>query len=131
MEPVGQPVEYCAHGEEQVADVVMASVRKIIGEMDDDEVVLRAVRNALAVVRHQHEITLRVCADQMEGIQAKVNDIVGGADSVGFLHVVADHRLPRGSCRLETDMGVVDVSLDLQLDALEKALLSRVGKRRD
>ena len=43
------------------------------------------------------------------------------------LEVVADHRLKGGGCVLETELGIVDASVELQLQALEKALKSRIG----
>ncbi len=130
MDTIGQTVEYFGQVEGKVADVVMAALRKILGEMDQDEVVLRAVREALAVVRDQPDMTLRVSSVQVEGIRAKMDEILRGGDGVGHINVVADQRMLPGSCRLETELGVVDVSIDLQLASLEKALKSRLGRGR-
>jgi type III secretion protein L len=128
MDTVAQTVDYFAQVEKQVSGVVMSAVRKILGDMDDEEVVVRAVRKALDVVRDQQEITLRVSPEQVEGIKAKIGDIVRGTDGTGYLNVVADPHFLPGACRLETELGVVDVSLDLQLAALEKALASRLSQ---
>jgi len=44
-----------------------------------------------------------------------------------FLDVVPDARLERGACLLESELGVVDASLETQLKALENALRSKIA----
>ena len=48
----------------------------------------------------------------------------GGAS---FLDVVSDARLERGACLLESELGVVDASLETQLKALENALRAKIA----
>jgi type III secretion protein L len=43
-----------------------------------------------------------------------------------FLTVLADARLSRNSCILESELGVVDASLETQLKALENAFRSKI-----
>ena len=47
--------------------------------------------------------------------------------SASFLDVVPDARLERGACLLESELGVVDASLETQLKALEGALRSKIA----
>ena len=44
-----------------------------------------------------------------------------------FLDVVPDARLERGAGLLESELGVVDASLETQLKALENALRSKIA----
>jgi type III secretion protein L len=44
------------------------------------------------------------------------------------LQVVADESFPRGGCRIESDFGMVDASLDTQLRVIERHLLGE-GER--
>ena len=44
-----------------------------------------------------------------------------------FLDVVPDASLERGACLLESELGVVDASLETQLKALENALRSKIA----
>jgi type III secretion protein L len=39
-----------------------------------------------------------------------------------LVEVVADGRLSENSCLIETEIGVVDASLDIQLEAIRKVL---------
>ena len=42
--------------------------------------------------------------------------------------MVADRRLSAGGCILETEIGVVDASIEVQLKALERSLAKRLGQ---
>lgn len=126
MESVGQAVDYFANIEKDVTDVVLSSVRKIIAGFDDTELTTRVARSALEVVRDQHRVTLRVSPDDETVMRDRVGELLTGYPGIGYLEVVADHRLKAGGCILETELGVVDASIDLQLQALEKALKSKL-----
>ncbi len=47
---------------------------------------------------------------------------------VGYLEVVGDARLDQGGCILETEIGIIDASLDSQLAALQAALTESVAR---
>ena len=126
METVSRTVDYFAQVEQRVAEVVMSAVRKILGDFDDQELTLQVVHNALNVVRTQHQVTLRVNPPQEENIRKRVSDIVQGYSGIGYLEVIPDHRLQAGGCILETEVGVVDASVEVQLQALENALHARL-----
>ncbi|WP_404831101.1 FliH/SctL family protein [Endozoicomonas euniceicola] len=56
----------------------------------------------------------------MKKCKAKVNDILAEYKGVGFIDLVADQRLSTGDCIMESEIGVVDASVDLQIAALQK-----------
>jgi type III secretion protein L len=41
---------------------------------------------------------------------------------ISFVDVAGDARLRAGGCILESELGIVDASIDVQLDALRRAL---------
>lgn len=129
MEIVGRSVDYLASAEEDVAETVLICLRKILGEFSEEELVLRAARNALDVVRNETRVTLRVRPEVQSALHDRIGEILGSQGGVGFLEVVADSGLPKGGCRLETEVGVVDASIDQQVAALEKVIRSRAGSR--
>ncbi len=47
---------------------------------------------------------------------------------MGYLEVVGDARLDQGGCILETEIGIIDASLDSQLAALQAALTEGVAR---
>ena len=111
METVLSSVEYIEGIEATLVNVVAVAVRKVIGEIDENERIVRIVRNALVTVRNQQHVTIRVApADEKavrEGLASMLASVPGGAS---FLDVVPDARLERGACLLESELGVVDAS---------------------
>jgi type III secretion protein L len=128
MDTVGQTVDYLGSVEESVTDVVIQALRKIVGEMDDRERIVRVVRNALAVVRNQNRVTARVSPKDAERVKGAVDEILSGYPGIAFLDVSADSRLSPGGCILESEIGVVEASVDIQIEAIRKSLLKRIKR---
>ncbi|MTW22499.1 HrpE/YscL family type III secretion apparatus protein [Allochromatium palmeri] len=129
LETVERTVDYLGAVEHRVVDLVMMSVRKVLGEFEDTELTGRLVRQSLQVVRNQPQATIRVCPAQAEQLQQRLNELLAGYNSLRMIEVVPDPRLGRGDCILETEIGVVDAGLETQLKALEQALRSRLQKQ--
>lgn len=129
LETALSAVEYIEGIEETLVRVVSSAVRKTVGELDDKERIVRVVRNALVTVRGQQRVLVRVApsdeAAVRDALAVMLQDAPGG---VSFLDVQADPRLQAGSCLLESEMGVVDASLETQMQALERALASKLGR---
>lgn len=127
LEVALQSVDFIESLEQTVVKVVTEAIERVIGEMDNDERIVRIVRTALSAVRNQKRVVVRVApADEkavVEGLAAMISREHGTS---GFLDVIADVRLPVGSCILESELGVVDASLDTQLRALERAFNAKI-----
>lgn len=127
LETVLSSVEYIEGIEATLVRVVTAAIRKVIGELDDNERIVRIVRNALVTVRNQQRVTIRVAsADEAPLREALGAMLTTTPGSLHFMDIVPDARLERGSCLLESELGVVDASLETQLKALEHALQSKI-----
>lgn len=129
IETVGRTVEYFAGVENEMVDLVMAAVRKVVDGFDDQEKVMIVVRNALAVVRNQKQMTLRLHPDELETVRGRINDILAAYPGVGYLDLLADGRLERGACILESEIGMVEASLEGQIEALRGAFQRTLGSR--
>jgi len=128
METIISSVEFIEGIESTLVNVVNQAIRKIIGEMEDKERIVAIVRNALNVVRGQQKVTVRVApADEAAVLEAMAGMTAGGGNS--FMTVIADARLERDSCILESELGVVDASLSTQLRALENAFKSKIQQQ--
>lgn len=122
METVLASVEFIENIENTVVSVVSQSVRKIIGELDDETRIRLIVHTALNNVRGQQKVTVRVSPKDEPVVSASLAAMTSGS----YLTVVADTRLAPESCILESDLGVVDASLKTQLAALEHAFASKI-----
>ena len=126
METILSSVEFIEGIEDTLVSVVNQAIRKIIGEMDDKERIVRIVRNSLNTVRGQQRVTVRVAPADEEAVTQALAAMTAGSSGTAFLTIVADARLPRDSCILESELGVVDASLETQLKALENAFHSKI-----
>ena len=129
MDTVGRTVDYFAAVEGDMVALVMGAVRKIIDGYGDHERVLLVVRNALAVVRNQKQMTLRLPPAQVDAVRARVNELLAAYPGVGYLDIVADARLQGDACILESEIGLVEASIDGQVAALEGAFRKVLGSR--
>ena len=127
VETILSSVEFIEGIEDTLVSVVNQAIRKIIGDMDDKERIVRIVRTALNTVRGQQKVTVRVApADEAAVSEALAAMTAGSSSGSAFLTIMADARLPRDSCILESELGVVDASLETQLKALEHAFHSKI-----
>lgn len=126
LETILTSVEFIENIEHTLVNVVTQAIRKIIGEMDDRERIVAIVRNALNVVRGQQKVTVRVAPVDEEAVLKAMAAMTSTSSGNAFLTVVADARLEKDSCILESELGVVDASLSTQLKALEHAFQSKI-----
>jgi type III secretion protein L len=129
METIGRTVDYFGQVEADMVALVMGAVRKILEDYDDADRVLIVVKNALSVVRNQKQMTLRLHPQQVEVVRARINDLLSAYPGVGYLDIVGDGRLGLHACILESEIGLVEASIEGQIAALEKAFQKVLGSR--
>lgn len=129
IETVGRTVEYFAGIENEMVDLVMSAVHKVVDGFDDREKIIVVVRNALAVVRNQKQMTLRLNPSEVEVVRSQINELLAAYPGVGYLDLLADGRLQPGACILESEIGMVEASLNGQLEALRRAFQRTLGSR--
>lgn len=128
MEMVMTQVDSLEGLEQQLADVVIQSVEKMLGAFDPGDLAIRVVRQTLAAVRGEKRILVRVSMADEPYVRQDLQPYLISADGrTGYLELLGDPNLRHGDCILETPMGVVDGSLSSQLKILSKALHERVG----
>lgn len=116
--------------EETAIDLVLVGVRKVLGSFDDRALVGRIVAAALAVVRDQRQVALRVCPAELEGVREQLDGMLSAYPGIRRVDLVADGRLKPGGCILESELGIVDASLEVQLANLAGALSRHLGDGR-
>ncbi|KDD26739.1 SctL family type III secretion system stator protein BscL [Bordetella bronchiseptica] len=129
IETVSRTIDYFAGIENEMIELVMSAVRKIVDGYDDRERTVIAVRNALAVVRNQRQMTLRLHPDEVDVLREGMNQLLAAYPGVGYLDLLPDARLTRGACILESEIGMVEASLEDQLCALRAAFERTFGRR--
>jgi type III secretion protein L len=130
IEAVSRTVDYLASVEQDLIDIVSRALDRILGEIGDRDLIVRVVKNALATVRNEKHLTLRVAPDQVAAVKQSMNEILSLYPVVVDVQVVGDGRLSATGCILESEIGLVDGSLDKQLAALRGSFTKIFGERR-
>lgn len=123
--------EHLAENEERIVALVLSVLKKVLGEMDDKEVVVRMVRTAMAVVSRQNQVTVLVAPDQVENVKAGLHRILQPYPRVTMVDVVGDPKLTGSDCVLETKVGRVEASLESQLRTITGALTDLAPGRKE
>ncbi len=130
IENVGRTVDYFEKVEDRMSDLVLQAVRRIVSDFSDRERVVMVVRGALAVVRNQKQETLRVAPDRLEMVRQATDELLVAYPGIGYLDLVADSRLREDACILETEIGIVEASIEGQIAAVGRAFERILGSRR-
>lgn len=123
---MGQSALYFSKVEQALVDVVMKATARVIGEVGERERVERIVRKALELMRTQSQVRVKVPPAQSEWLQSRVEALLQSFPRIQFLEVQADARLPGDGCVLETELGVIDATVQTQLRAIERALIQAI-----
>lgn len=129
IEVVSGTVDYLSKVETDIIEVVSLALERILGELDQDDLNVRVIRNALSKVRNQRQLTLRVAPGQLANVQGRVTEILADYPAIVELDVEADARLSETGCILESEIGIIDASLEGQLRTLRKAFEKVLGER--
>lgn len=128
-EAVGKVNDYLTAVENDMVALVSRALERIADEIGHHEIVVRIVKKALAALRNEKQLTLRVAHEQVTHLRQRLDDILSDYPLVSELQIVGDGRLSAASCIIESEIGVIDASLDGQIDALrrgfEKAFTAR------
>lgn len=115
--------------ESSIVGLVLKALKRILGEVSKETLIVDLVRQALKLVKNQQEAILKVSPADAQAVRDHMEQIM--ADGiVDYLEVTADSRLKPGTCILETDIGVVDASLDVQLQAITDAFQKIQGNKK-
>ena len=128
LDQVDQSVSFMESVEAKMADIVMKALKSFVVEIGDREMVVQIVRKTMnAVIRTQRQVTLKVAPELVETVRARVAEFRTAYPTVETFDVVEDPRLKGPACILETEAGVADASVDIQLAAIEKSLKRHIA----
>lgn len=110
-------------------DLLRLSVRlaeKIIGReiKKDNKAIVDIVSTALQNARQQEGLTVRINPTDLPTVEKEKEKFSSGG-RIKFVDFVADPRVSKGGCLIESEVGTIDARLETQLRVLERALLSQ------
>ena len=95
---------------------------KILGEYPPEERMYLLVRQAIKTLSEGKTLHISVHPDQLMLLKSKADELIAQHPSLKHIEVVADKELPLDSCLLETETGILDAGIPLQLETLIKAV---------
>jgi type III secretion protein L len=128
IDTVVSGVDYLEGLDATIVDLVMNAMHKVIDGFDDRERVMGLVRKALGYARSQRRVLLRVCPEDAEIVQAEMSTLLRDFPGIGVLDVVTDPRMKKGDCVLESELGLIDAGLDVQMAAIRKAFQTQLKR---
>ena len=95
---------------------------KILGEIPPEERMYQLVKQSIKTLSEEKTLHISVHPDQLVLLKSKTDELIAQHPSLKHIEVVADKALPIDSCLLETETGILDASIPLQLETLIKAV---------
>ena len=126
LDTMTRGVDYLEGLEGTLVNLVMNAMNKIIDGFTDKERVISVVRKSLGYVRSQKRVVMRVAPEDAELVQAEMQSLLRDYPGIGILDVAVDPRLQSGACILESELGLIDASLDVQLEGIRKAFMRQL-----
>lgn len=107
--------------ERQMVELALAVARRILHREValDHDLLIAIARVALERLGESAQVTVRLNPDDYEAAGAA--RIAQAASS--NVSVIADPRVGRGGCRIDSDMGMLDAGVDAQIQEIARALL--------
>ncbi len=107
---------------DRLAELVSLAAQRVIEQEDKEGLYRRALRTVQQMATDTKTLVLHIGADDAEHARAIVADLASEVGIAVPLEVRVDVRLHTGGCVLESDYGVIDASMGLQIDAVRKAI---------
>ena len=113
--------------EQQMVSLALAVARRVIHrEVSLDRDLLIAIaRVALDRLGEEAKVAVHLNPEDYAVTQSARTGEWDGSQ----VSVVADARVPRGGCRIESDFGALDAGVDAQIEELAHALLGAAGSK--
>lgn len=113
-----------AEAEPELRRLAVAIAARILGRelLLAPDAVVDIVRQALTEAAARQQVVLRVHPDDAGVLGAARASLASAAVGEAGLAVVVDETVGRGGCVIETEGGVIDARLAMQLAAIERAL---------
>ncbi|NRF72445.1 type III secretion system stator protein SctL [Aquincola sp. S2] len=112
------------HG--KLAEIVTSAVERIVNTESRAALYQRALKNVRSLTKGATTLTLRVSPVDFDQASETLA-LLGDTHDAGLqVNVVADPTLKAGSCIFESELGMLDASLETQLDGLRTAMARAV-----
>ncbi len=128
FEAIAKGIDFIESLEKTTVDLVMKSLQRILDEMPPEERVVSVVRRSLSYVRGQKDVIIHVCPEDLSLVQDEIASLTNTAYGIDSIRIVADAKLSAGACVLESNLGIIDASLSVQMAVLRRVFEEHLKK---
>ncbi len=114
--------------QDKLAEIVTAAVERIVDSGPREALYHRALRNVQALTREATRVVLRVSPADHAHASAALADQLTGDASGSKVELRVDSSFQPGSCVFESEVGILDASLETQLQGLRTAMQRAVHR---
>lgn len=110
--------------EEQTVDLALAIARKIVGRelAKDRGFVVKAVEEAIAGAESRSLVSIKVSPGDLETLTKHWQEAYSGKDGTDKVQIIADPKIERGGCVIETKSGTIDARIGTKFSEVAKTL---------
>lgn len=109
--------------EYDMVDTVIQIIGNITGiEIEDKDVILHILHRTFMGIEHSGDYQIKVSADDFQIVNDNLDMLYECIREGSTIEVFTDEKLEKNQCLIETDMNVIDCSLDEQLKNLCREL---------
>lgn len=118
-----QNEEFLKQLEKHVLNLVCEISEKIIGEriQASDQVLLGMVKQALLAVMGS-KLTIYLNSDDLERLRGQEPKLTACLDAMQTMSLRSSANVIKGGCVIESEMGTIDAQLEIQMNAIRRAL---------
>ncbi len=128
FEAIAKGIDFIESLEKTTVDLVMKSLQRVLDEIPPEEKIISVVRRSLSYVRGQKDVVIHVCPQDLQLVQNEIASIANTAYGIDNIRIVADTKLPLGACVLESNLGIIDASLSVQMAVLRRVFEEHLKK---
>lgn len=113
-----------AQAEKDMVDVSCGLIEKLTGILVDSykPVMLHMINNALNNTDSSKQFIIRVASEIYPYVADNRDRIIGASNPGVSIEIFGDSKLTSGQCMIESDNGIVDLSMDVQVKNLITAI---------
>ena len=110
--------------EENIVELALDIAEKLVAEHVklNPKTVTNIAKKALLLAVEREHIVIRVNAEDLEVMKAAKEDLMCAMDGIQKIELIADRRIKRGGCVLETNAGNIDAGIESQLNEVKQSL---------
>lgn len=125
-----EAARYLGALDDKLVRLVMQVVRRVAPKISARQLVPDLVEEALKEVRAERFLVVRVHPDNCEAVRKRLKELKQAYPMFELVEVLGDAEMGAFDCSMESEAGVVRADLELQLNAIERALKQSFAAQR-